>query len=187
MNRIWLAHPENYYNRFCYFDEINLCDSCLSEKQHINHIKENIIEINPIENKEEENIIQEIINYLKGKIENISIEKIKNLDKVREEKEEKINSIFIEKIHSLNIEREKEINTINKNYQKEIDNKNKIYYNEINNITNQIKEDYTKIISNLNDINRDIKINYNENDINKKYESINNFFLWRIKIYKRKK
>ena len=177
IKRICLEHPDNYFNRFCYDDEINLCETCLSEKQHINHNKENIIEINPIENMEEENIIQEIINYLKGKIEKISNEKIKILDKEREEEEEKINMIYIEKIHSLSTEKEKERNIVIKKYQNEIDNKNKEYYNEINNITNQIKEDYKKIISYLNNINMDNNIiNINENDINNKYELINNFF-----------
>ena len=62
-------------NYVCYCFECNchLCNECLKTRTHIHHKKSNLIEINPI--KEEINIVKEVINDYKIRLENINNEK----------------------------------------------------------------------------------------------------------------
>jgi len=73
----------NKYISYCFDCNKHLCKQCLRSRSHINHIKNNLIEIQPME--EELNIINEVILDYKHKIENIKIEK-KNKIKKKENK-----------------------------------------------------------------------------------------------------
>ena len=65
-----LLSKNNKFVSFCFDCNRNLCQECLKSRAHINHNKNNIIEIKPI--KEELNIIEEIIKDYKTKIENLN-------------------------------------------------------------------------------------------------------------------
>ena len=53
-------YHNNKYISYCFDCKCHLCNECLKKREHINHYKNNIIEINPTE--EEINIITELIN-----------------------------------------------------------------------------------------------------------------------------
>ena len=61
------SHKSNKYISFCFECNRHLCKECLGTRDHINHNKNNILEVKPI--KEELNIIEEIIKYYKIKFE----------------------------------------------------------------------------------------------------------------------
>ena len=67
-------HKNKKYISYCFDCDLHLCEECLKTRSHINHTKNNIIEIKPI--KEELSIIEEIIKYYNKEIENLEIEKI---------------------------------------------------------------------------------------------------------------
>ena len=69
-------HNNNKYISYCFDCNNNLCNECLKNREHINHYKNNIIEINPTE--EELNIIKNMINNNKNKIKNLEIINIKS-------------------------------------------------------------------------------------------------------------
>ena len=68
-----LSFKDNRFVSYCFDCNRNLCKECLKSRSHINHNKNNIIEIKPT--KEELNIIEEIIKDYKKKIENLKNEK----------------------------------------------------------------------------------------------------------------
>ena len=53
----------NKYISFCFDCNIHLCNECLKDREHINHHKKYIIEINPKE--EELDKLKKIINKIK--------------------------------------------------------------------------------------------------------------------------
>ena len=69
------SNLDNNFVDFCFDCNRHLCKYCLKTRTHINHFKNNIIEIQPI--KEELNIIDEIIKDYNIRIENLKNEKIK--------------------------------------------------------------------------------------------------------------
>ena len=108
------------YESYCFNCNCHLCKECLKTRIHLNHIKNNIIEIKPM--NEELNIIKEVINDYKNKIENLT-----------KERRNKINE-FIKK---LNISKNHE----NENNKENINNNEKGKENELkDNIENYIKE-----------------------------------------------
>ena len=66
-------HKNNIYVSYCFDCKRHLCKECLMARTHINHIKNNIVEIQPI--KEELNIIEEIIKNYKIQIESLIMKK----------------------------------------------------------------------------------------------------------------
>ena len=66
-------HKNNYYISYCFDCNNHLCKECLKIGNHINHKKNNIIEIQPIDS--ELKIISEIINSHKNELENLKKEK----------------------------------------------------------------------------------------------------------------
>ena len=83
-------HNLNNYVSYCLDCRCHLCEECLKSKEHINHRKSNMIEIQPIE--EEINVIKKIINDYKNEkkeLENKKKERIDEIDKsLKKEKEE---------------------------------------------------------------------------------------------------
>ena len=74
-------HKNKKYISYCLDCNIHLCEECLKSRFHINHNKNNIIEIKPI--KEELNIIEEVIKDYDLKIENLTKEKINKEDELK--------------------------------------------------------------------------------------------------------
>ena len=181
-----IHYPNNYYNKFCYDDNVNLCDNCLGDLSHKEHKREDLIEMNPFELKEEEDILKKAIKYLHSKIDDIYKNRINSNETIKRNKAEKIKENYIIEIDKLNTETEDELNKCNKKYEDIINRINMEFYNDINKATKEIKNEYNNKNINLNDILKDknnnendgdlIKI-YNENELNNKYEIIENFIL----------
>ena len=69
------------YLCYCFDCNCHLCKECLKEGNHLNHIKNNIIEIEP--SKEELNIIEEIIKEYEIKIDDLSREKLNKMNELK--------------------------------------------------------------------------------------------------------
>ena len=139
------------YICYCFDCNCHLCNECLKTRTHINHRKSNIIEIKPME--EEIDIVKEVINDYRLKLENIKIEKknktmeiekLLNNEKEREKKK-------LEKDNILNKEKENEeleennkkylidIEEIRNKYERELQLRKEKYDKENNNIKNKYK------------------------------------------------
>ena len=141
----------NSYITYCFDCNRNLCKNCLKSRTHINHNKNNIIEIQPIE--EELNIIEEIIKYYKNKVENLMSEKMNLIERLRQSLEEKkskendrIKSQIIENNNNKDVEllssKNKfmlDIKEIYKKFKKEMSQRKNKYQKEINIINNRYK------------------------------------------------
>ena len=79
----------NSYITYCFDCNRNLCKECLRSRIHINHNKNNIIEIQPIE--EELNVIEEVIKYYENKIEKLVAEKMNKIEDLKKSLKEKKN------------------------------------------------------------------------------------------------
>ena len=66
-------HKNNYYISYCFDCNYHLCNECLKSGTHINHKKNNIIEIKPIE--QELNVIEEVIKDYKKELKDLYKEK----------------------------------------------------------------------------------------------------------------
>ena len=72
-NDICESHRKKY-ECYCLDCKVHLCSECLKLRNHINHIKNNIIEIQP--NEKEIKIIKNIIEYYEDKIEELEKDKL---------------------------------------------------------------------------------------------------------------
>ena len=139
------------YVSYCLDCNCHLCEECLKSRSHINHNKNNIIEIKPM--KEELLIIEEIIKDYNIKIENLKNEKInkekelkntlnKNKEDEKKRIKEKIKIINNEKDEELKLNKEEfisDIEEIKKRYKKEIKERREKYEKKINEINNKYK------------------------------------------------
>ena len=147
-------HPSsknNTYITYCFDCNRNLCKQCLKSRIHINHNKNNIIEIQPIE--EELNLIEEIIKYYKNKVKNLVIEKKNMIEKMKESLEEaknKENNRIKNQIIENNSNKEVEllssknkfildIKEIYRKFKNEMSKRKNKYQKEINKINNRYK------------------------------------------------
>ena len=72
-------HKKNNVS-YCFDCFKHLCKDCLRSRVHINHIKNNIIEIEPMD--EELKIVKEVIDDYRYKIENLKNEKINKINEL---------------------------------------------------------------------------------------------------------
>ena len=173
------SSKNNKYITYCFDCKLHLCEECLKTRNHINHNKNNIIEIKPM--KEELNIMEGIIKYYKIQLENLKNEK---LIKTMELK----NTFENQKIDENN--RIKEIIQNNKNINEmELKLNEDKYLQDIkvinNNSKNELRERNKKYEQDINEINKKYKLKNNKeyimhemrlNNLNKKYqEQINNW------------
>ena len=171
-------HSSKKFISYCFDCNNHLCEDCLKSGAHLKHVKNNIIEVKPLE--EELDIVREVINDYKIKLEETKKEKeekkkeynkLMNHDKIKLEREldnirEKNNN---KKIIELENNKKKYIMDIDK-LKKEFENKirkRKIeYLEEKNQIYNKYKLITQKyIINHKNKINE--LINNYEKEINK--------------------
>ena len=164
---------EKKYVSYCFDCNCHLCKECLKTRNHLNHRKNNIIEIEPM--KEELNIIKEVILDYKNKIDNLSSEKLRKINELKnllndnKKSEEEKNKIIFEK------NEEKKINELKRNNNKYINDINKIIQNcleEIKLRKEQYLIDNRKIINKFKLINKKLKIIY-ENKIKELTKKIN--------------
>jgi hypothetical protein len=145
------SSKNNTYISYCFDCNRNLCKQCLKSRIHINHNKNNIIEIQPIE--EELNLIEEIIKYYKNKVENLMVEKMNMIEKLKKSLEEKkkeenirIKNLIIENNSNKEVEllssKNKfmlDIKEIYRKYKNEMFKRKNKYQKEINKINNSYK------------------------------------------------
>ena len=187
------------YVCYCFNCKNHLCRECLESRIHLKHNKNCIMEIQPIQ--EELNIMKEVINYYKTKVEKLKNENTiynKNLDKSLNDKKSKLKKMFEEqkqknednKLRDLKLNNKKfilEIKEIKRKYEEELRIK-KIEYEKNNTlINNEYKERNKK-----NEIILDSKINelhqkYNEEierlGYDKKIENLNSIVKFNEIVY----
>ena len=134
------------YESYCSDCKKHLCKECLKSKEHIVHIKYNLIEFHHNENDLKE--IQNNIKYYENKIENLENEKLNKTkelnNKLKEAKEKLQNEID-------NINKENDEN-INNKYKTEIDNLDNDYIKEIQKLDFNKKIENTSYLKRLNEI-----------------------------------
>ena len=170
------------YVCYCFDCNCHLCKECLKEGNHLNHIKNNIIEIEPT--KEELNILEEIIKYNEVKIDDLSREKLNKINELKlklnmkQKRENEINKENLDKnekqkqdeLKSNKVKYENDINEIIQRKNKEIDLRKTKYLNEINEINNKYKLLEEKIIKNYKDKINELNALNDENIKNLKYD-----------------
>ena len=123
---------QNKYVSYCFDCNKHLCPKCLQDRTHINHYKNNIIEIKPIQ--QECDIVKKIIDDYEEKIKKLQIEKdntIKKLEETLENNKTQENKKIDKKIEDCDNEDKNELknnvekhqtdkDAIRKKYQKEI-------------------------------------------------------------------
>ena len=144
-------HKHKKYISYCFDCNLHLCEDCLKSRFHINHSKNNIIEIKPI--KEELCILEEIIKYYNKEIENLRKQKMnkeKELNNELKNRKEKQNNRIKEIIKNNNEKKNDElklnkeryisdIEEIKRKYEKEIKERKDKYEKENNEINNKYK------------------------------------------------
>ena len=108
-NDICITHNLKY-ECFCLDCKIHLWKDCLKLRNHVNHLKNNIIEIQP--DKKEIDIYEKIIKNYEDRIEKLEIEKIN--------KTRKLNNKFTEHKNKLKIIRESKLNENKNKKEKEL-------------------------------------------------------------------
>ena len=161
------------YVSYCFDCNCHLCNECLKTRTHINHIKNNIIEIKPM--KEELKIIEEVIRDYKINLDKLKKEKYTE-DKVIEDELNNKRSMEekqFKKIMEQNKKKEKEelwlnkkqylndIEELKRKYEEEIRQKKIMYFNNIKTISNKYKNIYEK---------ENIRFNTKLDRISKKYK-----------------
>ena len=170
-------HKSKYIS-YCFNCNSHLCRECLKTRIHLNHNKNNIIEIKPM--NEELHIIKEVIIDYEIRIEELSKEKenkikelnnILNQNKNKEKEKNKANIINIEK------RKEKELQLNNDKYAEDINEIIKRYKREINLRKTKYIKDNNNIINKYKTINEEENIihKFRLNELEKKFnEEIKN-------------
>ena len=74
-------HIDKNFTHFCLDCNVHLCRDCLGSRIHLDHRKNDIIEMKPCE--EELNIIDKVIKYYKNELNNLKIEKKKKTEELK--------------------------------------------------------------------------------------------------------
>lgn len=185
--KIHFSSKNNIYISYCLDCNIHLCQECLRKRNHFNHNKNNIIEIQPTE--EELNIIDEVTKYYQTNLLNLKNEqklKTKELQIILENKrkEEKYKFIKSNKIYEIN--KNKELKEKNSEYLSDINEIKRKYEKEIKLKENQFKQDIKIIKNKYNLIKMKEEIYYNKQleKLNKKYNDDLNSYQFKEKIEK---
>ena len=187
------------YKSFCFDCDKHLCSQCQKNEIHIEHSKNNIIEIEP--NKDELKMAKAIIKYYEDEIEKMNRKKIyyiKRIKRVINIKKGEINKIKHNKINEIKERKEKELNNNRQKYFEEINKIKEKYENEIkkskikfelnNRIINneyklmeeKLNHIYSKKIVTLENKKREIANNLN---LNKKIENFTNIKILHELVY----
>ena len=151
LNKDTCEKHKSKYVSYCFNCSCHLCKECLKKRNHLNHVKNNIIEIQPM--NEELNIVKHVIKDYEGKIKYLMETKIKIINKLMgilnenknyENIKNKENCIKNEesKKSELKINRNKyieDINEIIKKYKNDINIRKKKYITDKNIIINKYK------------------------------------------------
>ena len=129
------------YEFYCLNCKKHLCKECIKTRDHINHNKKIILEIQP--SKKELNIIDNIIKFYEDKINNLEKDKFNKIKEMKNKLKESENKLK-EKIETKNEEKILNKQNIKDNY----GNKNEIT-NEYKSIDDNLKNAYEKELLNL--------------------------------------
>ena len=192
-------HLSKKYISYCFDCKCHLCEDCLKTGVHLEHVKNNIIEVKPFE--EELNIIREVINDYELRIRKIKKEKEnkkseydKLINKNKKILEEKLHNISEKNKIKKNIELENnknkyilDIDNIKREYENKIRKRKSEYLEENNKIYNKYKLITEKYIINYNNKIKEL-INYYEKEMDKykfekKVENYDNKMKINIMIY----
>ena len=141
-------HNLNKYVSYCLDCKCHLCVECLKTREHINHRKSNMIEIQPRE--EEIKIIKEVINDYKNekkKLENLKNEQTKEIKQTldKEIQEEKNN--YNKKVNISEEEKTKDLKNIENKYLSDLEDIKKEYDEKVILRKNKYLEDKEKLIT----------------------------------------
>ena len=142
------------YECYCIDCNVHLCKECLKLRKHLNHIKNNIIEVQP--SKKELDIMKDIKKYYEEKMTRIEKEKIKRKKELDNKLNEFKNKLKENKDLKLKENTEKMESELNLNKDKYI---------------NDLKNFIIKIGTEMKSRKKDYKVKINE--INNKYKLIN--------------
>ena len=122
-------HQSNKFISYCFDCKSHLCEDCLQTGIHLKHAKNNIIEVKPLE--EELDIVNQVINIYKLKLEKIKKEK--------ENKEKEYKELIDKDKKNLekNLDNIKEKNKLNQN--KELDNNKRKYILDIDKLKKEFE------------------------------------------------
>ena len=155
-------HLSKKYISYCFDCKCHLCEDCLKTGVHLEHVKNNIIEVKPFE--EELNIIREVINDYELRIRKIKKEK----ENKRSEYDKLINKnkkILEEKLHNISeknkIKKNIELENNKNKYILDIDNIKREYENKIRKRKSEYLEENNKIYNKYKLIKEAYIINYN--------------------------
>lgn len=140
-------HKNNYFTNYCFDCKNHLCNECLKSGTHINHKKNNIIEIKPID--KELKIVEKVISDYKFELKKLHEEKkIKERELNEELKHSKIkeNNLLKKEIKLYNYNNKIETQQIAKQYLSEIKEIKKKYEEEIK----KVKIKYEKYKNKIN-------------------------------------
>ena len=146
------------YECYCNICNIHLCKECLKLRNHISHLKVNIIEVQP--NKKEINIVEDIIKNYEIRIENLEKEKLNKTkemnnklkeykNKLKEKNEIKFKENKSSMENELKLNKDKYLldkENLRNNYENEI---KEIYYNYKNNENKKLFNDRCIINKNM--------------------------------------
>ena len=147
------------YECFCLDCNIHLCKECLKLRNHINHFKNIIIEVQP--NKKELQIIEDIIKNYANKIEYLTNEKYKKTKDIKIKFNKYKNKLIERKnIKAENNKKnmEKELKTKKDKYILDIEKKLNLFLKEMKHIKNQYEIE-------INEINNKYKLKNEYEDI----------------------
>ena len=154
-------HNLNNYVSYCLDCKCHLCDECLKSKEHINHRKSNMVEIQPIE--EEIKLINEVLNDLRKKKKNLEDKEKEKTEEIKKslEKETKEEENIYKRKKDVNEKKKEEELKENKNiYLNDIDNIKKEYEEKLKIRKNQYLEDNEKIIAEFKLIDEKLKAEF---------------------------
>ena len=121
-------HNLNNYVSYCLDCRCHLCNECLKTKEHINHRKSNIIEVQPIE--EEKELIKEVINDHKEKkknLENLKKKETERIDESLEKEKKEEEDIYDNKIKHNKKKEDEELKENENKYSSDIENLKREY------------------------------------------------------------
>ena len=147
------------YICYCFKCKNHLCRECLKSRTHLIHNKSNIIEIQPIQ--EELNIMKEIINVYKNKVEKLEMKKMifnQNLEKSLNDKKFQLKKKFEEKTQINNNNRTRDLKLNNEKFMLEIEIIKRKYEEEIRIKKNEYEKYNTKINNKYKEMNQKNKI-----------------------------
>ena len=181
-----IHNKDNKYVSYCFDCNRHLCKECLKTRNHVSHFKNSIFEFQPV--KEELDIIKQIIEDYKNKINNLKKEKM-NKNKELEECKLKEKNRLEERIRINKSNKERELKINKDKYLSDIQEIKKVYGEKVKlirytfennnkNIDNKYKLLYEKDFINHKYKIDELNKQYNKENINteydKKIENMNN-------------